>query len=249
MKFINTYKSPNYNNRKKNSKIKFLIIHYTALKNDLEAINYMCDHKNKVSSHYLINKKGEIYCLVNENLRAWHAGVSFWKRTKDINSYSIGIEMDNSGHHHNFENYTSSQTNSLINLLIFLKKKYEIKFDNILGHSDIAPYRKIDPGEKFPWKKLANKSIINNFHKIKKEDIKNIEYIFKKKLFKSKKQKVLYVLRKIGYDIENAKNNTRDYKKLITIYQMKFLKNSVSGIVDRDTYNYLISHYNHCLTS
>ena len=92
MKFITTYKSPNYNLRKKNSNIKFIIIHYTAMYSLKETLKHLCDSKSKVSSHYLISKKGRIYALVDNNKRAWHAGHSFWKGIKDINSTSIGIE-------------------------------------------------------------------------------------------------------------------------------------------------------------
>ena len=93
MKYITKYKSPNYNSRK-NSKIQLIIIHYTALKNTLDAIAHLCNKENKVSSHYLISQKGIVYNLVDDKLRAWHAGLSFWQDYKDINSISIGIELD-----------------------------------------------------------------------------------------------------------------------------------------------------------
>ena len=103
MKFINKYKSPNFDKRKKGSKIKYIIIHYTAMRTDIEALNFLCNKKNKVSSHFLINKSGKIYKLVNLQNRAWHAGESYWKGERDINSNSIGIEIDNSGKILDFE--------------------------------------------------------------------------------------------------------------------------------------------------
>ena len=159
MKFINKYKSVNFNLRKKGHKIKYIILHYTAIKSDYNAIQHLTDKNNKVSSHFLINKKGKIFNLVNLKKRAWHAGQSFWKGDRDINSNSIGIELDNTGHYINFERYTKNQIDSLIELLNFLKKKYDINNLNFLGHSDIAPYRKNDPGEKFPWKKLSKHNL------------------------------------------------------------------------------------------
>jgi len=155
MKFIYKYKSPNFNKRKKGTSVNFVILHYTAFKDSNKALKHLCEKKNNVSAHFLINKSGKIYYLVNTCNRAWHAGKSYWKGFSDINSISIGIELDNSGHHNIFENYTSLQIKSLIELLTNISISFAINKHNILGHSDIAPYRKIDPGEKFPWKKLA----------------------------------------------------------------------------------------------
>ncbi len=159
MKFIEKYKSPSFDTRKKDSSLNYIIIHYSAIKNNKEALSHLSEKKNKVSSHFFINKSGEIFYLVDLINRAWHAGRSYWKGIVDINSESIGIEMDNSGHHYDFENYTPKQTNSLILLLKYISKKYNINKQNILGHSDISPYRKIDPGEKFPWKKLKKNNL------------------------------------------------------------------------------------------
>ena len=159
MKLIETYKSPNFNERRKETKVKYIILHYTAMTNYLDSIKHMCLKNNQVSSHFLINKKGEIHYLVNVNKRAWHAGKSYWKGLTDLNSASIGIEIDNSGHHLNFENFTSPQIKSLLNLINKIVKDYNICSHNILGHSDIAPFRKIDPGEKFPWNQLNKKNL------------------------------------------------------------------------------------------
>ena len=123
MKFINKYKSLNYDKRCKRLSIKYIIIHYTAMRTDVEAINYLCDKNNQVSSHFLINRIGKIFNLVNVNYRAWHAGKSYWKKERDINSNSIGIEIDNSGYNLDFENYNSLQFKAIVKLLIFLKKK------------------------------------------------------------------------------------------------------------------------------
>ena len=135
--------------------IKFLIIHYTGMQSEIESINKLKNIKSKVSCHYFINRKGLITQMVNENKVAWHAGKSKWKNFRNLNNNSIGIELVNKGHEFGYQNFSNIQITSLINLCKNLKRKYSIKKENILGHSDIAPLRKLDPGEKFPWKKLS----------------------------------------------------------------------------------------------
>ena len=126
MKFIEKYKSPSFDIRKKASSLNYIIIHYSAIKSYKEALSHLSERKNKVSSHFFINKSGEIFYLVDVINRAWHAGRSYWKGIIDINSESIGIEMDNSGHHYDFENYTPKQINSLIQLLKYISIKFNI---------------------------------------------------------------------------------------------------------------------------
>ena len=138
--------------------IKYIIIHYTGMKDQKSAIKRLQSKVAKVSCHYLISKKGKIYQLVQDNDIAWHAGKSKWKNDVNLNSKSIGIELVNKG----FENFPDKQILSLIDILRALKKKYRIKQSYVLGHEDISPGRKIDPGPKFPWKilykyKLAKK--------------------------------------------------------------------------------------------
>ena len=159
MKLIETYKSPNFNERRNRSTVKYIILHYTAMTNHLDSIEHMCLQDNKVSTHFLVDKKGETYCLVDVDKRAWHAGESYWSGLTDLNSVSIGIEIDNSGHHINFEKFSFLQVKSLLYLINQLVKNYEINPHNILGHSDIAPFRKIDPGIKFPWIQLYRKNL------------------------------------------------------------------------------------------
>ena len=248
MKFINKYKSPNYNRRKNDAYLKFIIIHYTVLLSDKEVINHLCEKKRKVSSHFFINKKGKIYNLVDVEYRSWHAGKSYWKGEKDLNSFSLGIEMENSGHYLKFENYTLAQKSSLKKLLIFLKKKYKIKSENILGHSDISPYRKIDPGQKFPWKELANKNIVFSPIFSSKYNHKKIENYLNTKLFSSKRKKVLYMLKKIGYNIEPSRKSNKKFILLIDACQMHYRNLLVNGRLDNQTYEIIKSHFNHLLT-
>ena len=248
MKFIKTYRSPNFNLRKKNSEIKFLILHYTAILVDVDALKYLCNKSNKVSSHYLIDKTGFIFNLVDDKFRAWHAGKSYWRKKKDINSNSIGIELCNSGHHLNFENYTINQITSISKLLIYLKRKYSIKSENILGHSDISPYRKIDPGEKFPWLKLSKQNIVKLPKIISKKISNEIELKLKLVSKFSKKKRALYMLAKIGYDAKPSILCNKNFFILIKVYQMHYRFSNVSGYLDDNTYEIIKSHYNLLLT-
>ena len=150
--------SPNFDLKKRKIKdIKFIVFHYTGMKNEKQAIRKLTDSNSKVSSHYLIKNNGEILTLVPELYIAWHAGISQWKKYKSLNVNSIGIEISNPGHNFKYKNFSKKQIFAIIKLSRFLKKKYNIKVKNFLGHSDIAPDRKIDPGEKFPWKYLSKK--------------------------------------------------------------------------------------------
>ena len=228
MKFITTYKSPNYNLRKKNSNIKFIIIHYTAMYSLKETLKHLCDEKSKVSSHYLISKKGSIYVLVDNNKRAWHAGYSFWKGIKDINSNSIGIELENSGHYLDFEKYNSSQINSLIKLIKYIKLKYNISKKNILGHSDVSPWRKLDPGEKFPWKILEKNKLVY-LPKIKKVNIDQKNKSINLTNFKKN-------LKIIGYKIGINEKKDIIFKNVTKAFQMHFQQNFVTGLPNQETF-------------
>ncbi len=166
-KFIHTFKSKNFDNRLKKSKIKYIILHYTETKNLNDAIKLLSSRKKKVSSHYVVDLDGKIYKLVEDNKRAWHAGLSTWKYDKQLNEKSIGIEIVNEGELKK-KKYPAIQIKSVILLLKYLKLKFKIRISNILAHSDISPKRKIDPGIYFPWQELAKNSL-SNFSKVKKE--------------------------------------------------------------------------------
>ena len=159
LKMATSY-SPNFNTPKRvRKKIKFIIIHYTGMKNESDAIERLQNPKSKVSSHYLISQNGTVYNLVEDKLRAWHAGRAFWQEMTDINSISIGIELDYNPYGKN-NKFSFKMISSLKKLLLKLKKKYKINKNNILAHSDIAPFRKKDPGKHFPWKLLYSSNLV-----------------------------------------------------------------------------------------
>ncbi len=221
--------SPNFDPNKRRAKqIKFVIFHYTGMRRENDAIKKLTSKKSKVSCHYLIKSNGEILIFVPELYIAWHAGISFWRKYKLINKFSIGIELSNPGHDYNYKKFPKKQINSLIKLSKFLIRKYKIKPSFFLGHSDIAVDRKKDPGEKFPWKYLSKKKIglwhdLNQNFTQKK---RNIE------LKKNDKLKFFKNLAKIGYPKIKFIYETR-YTKLITkAFQRRFRQELINGIID-----------------
>ena len=193
--YIRSFLSPNFSKyRRPNKLIKFIIIHYTGMQSERETISKLCNAKSKVSCHYLIGRKGKILRLVQEKNIAWHAGKSNWKNYRNLNKNSLGIELVNKGHRWGYSHYPKKQILNLISLCKFLIKKYKIKSTDILGHSDIAPLRKNDPGEKFPWELLAKKKIVF-WHDIKA-----------KKLAKLRKKKIIKKSDKISF-IKNIKKD------------------------------------------
>ena len=220
--------SPNFSTKRRISKnIKYLVIHYTGMKDEKKAIDRLTDKKSKVSCHYFIKINGEIILLVPESYIAWHAGVSSWKNKKSLNKFSIGIEIHNKGHDHGYSKFTEAQINSTIVLCKKLIKKYKISNNNILGHSDIAYNRKKDPGEKFPWKKLANNKI-GKWHNL---DQKKLIRLRGAKISSSEKKNMLKKLKKIGYLI---KSENHKLIKLMKAFQRRFRPELINGKIDKE---------------
>ncbi len=230
LKITNNY-SPNFSIPKRSKKeIKFIILHYTGMRKESSAIERLCDPRAKVSSHYFIKKNGDVLQLVPDLYEAWHAGKSSWKKYNFLNKSSIGIEIHNSGHEFSYENFSSKQLSSLIKLLKILKKIYKIDKKNILGHSDIAPNRKKDPGEKFPWKNLS-KIQLSSWHNLNERKIKKLRLI---KLTYSEENDFLKNLVKIGY-IKTKGSNLRSVKKnLFIAFQRRFRQGLINGFADKE---------------
>ena len=222
--------SPNFDLKKRNkNNIKYLIYHYTGMKNDKSAIKKLTSLNSNVSCHYYINETGNLIQMVPDLYIAWHAGKSNWRNHKSLNYNSIGIEISNPGHKYGYRNFNYNQIKSLIKISKFIIKKYKINKKNILGHSDIAPLRKIDPGEKFPWK-LLSKNKIGIWHNINSRKTK----IFRNKISEPNLVKFINLLKKIGYRIEYSKS--KQLKKLIKIFQMRFRPDLVDGKLDFECY-------------
>ena len=149
--------SPNFDERK--LPVTMIVLHYTGMKDAASAIDRLCDPEAKVSAHYLVNEDGQVIRMVHEDKRAWHAGRSHWRGVTDINSASIGIEIVNPGHEFGYRPFPEEQIEALIPLIADIKDRHLITRGNIVGHSDIAPTRKQDPGELFPWGELARRRL------------------------------------------------------------------------------------------
>jgi len=225
--------SANFNPKKRIPKeIKFLVFHYTGMKSESEAINRLTNIQSEVSCHYLVKNNGEIIKIVPDLYIAWHAGKSSWKNYKSLNQNSIGIEITNPGHEFGYKRFSKKQILSLLKLSNVLIKKYKINSKNIVGHSDIAPERKKDPGEKFPWEYLS-KHKIGLWHTLKKQEL------IKNRILKTNKMEKKFFfdnLFKIGYLKKDSKNINKD-RYLIDLtktFQRRFRQELISSKIDRE---------------
>ncbi|MDX2141888.1 MAG: N-acetylmuramoyl-L-alanine amidase [Rhodospirillaceae bacterium] len=151
--------SPNHGERKPVAGrvgVRWIVLHYTGMKTRDEALARLCDPATQVSAHYLIDDDGVIFRMVPEDRRAWHAGVSYWQGARDLNSASIGVELANPGHDFGYRAFPRAQIEALTRLLKDIMARHGLNAEAVIGHSDIAPGRKIDPGELFPWQDLAS---------------------------------------------------------------------------------------------
>ncbi|KAF2079108.1 N-acetylmuramoyl-L-alanine amidase [Flavobacterium sharifuzzamanii] len=204
----------NFNLRKPS----FVIIHHTAQDSLQQTINTFTKTKTQVSAHYIISENGKVVQMLNDYLRAWHAGNSTWGKTTDLNSCSIGIELDNNG----FKPFTEAQISSLVALLTKLKKDYNIPTQNFLGHADIAPGRKQDPSALFPWKTLAEKG----FGIWPDEVLEPAPFDFK----------IEPALRIIGY-------NTKNLTAAIQAFKLHYIQTDATSVLDRKTIDAIYSIY------
>ena len=217
--------------KRQKKSIKFIVLHYTGMKKESAAIKRLQNPKSKVSSHYVIKNNGQVLNLVPDLYEAWHSGVSSWKNFNSLNKNSIGIEITNPGHQYGYKNFSNRQIFSLKKLLSVLMKKYKINNKSVLGHSDISPARKKDPGEKFPWKLLAQ----NNLSFWYKIDQRKIKKFRKEKLLnKDEKKTFLKNLNRIGYNYIRGINYEKNVKFLTLAFQRRFRQNLVDGKIDRE---------------
>ena len=223
--------SPNFDIKKRKFKqIKFIIFHYTGMKNEKDAIKRLTSNKSKVSSHYFIKNNGEVITLVPELYISWHAGISSWQNYKSINKHSIGIEISNPGHSYKYKKFSKEQIHSILILTKYLIKKYKIKIKFILGHSDIAPFRKKDPGEKFPWKYLS-KNKVGLWHDLNEKKLLKIR---EKKVDKYDEINFFKNLYKIGYSRALNKPKNKNNNLLTSAFQRRFRQDLVNGIIDEE---------------
>lgn len=193
--------SPNFNDRADGKEATLLVMHYTDLASGKAALDWMCDPDKKVSSHYMVDTDGSIYQLVDETKRAWHAGVSSWQGETDLNSCSIGIEIQNTGHSLGYVPFPDIQMDAVRELSRDIIARNHILPRDVLAHSDIAPMRKVDPGHLFPWHALAQDGV--GFWPMESAPA-------------AKMDEVLPILGDFGYD------TTIPFEKLIEAFQRHF---------------------------
>jgi len=219
--------SPNFNDRPDGVRIKYLILHYTGMATGQAALKRLCDKASKVSAHYMIEEDGRIFVLVPESRRAWHAGVSAWGDDQDINGLSIGIELVNPGHDSpgykgDYRPFPEAQMTALITLCRGILSRHDIRPWYILGHSDIAPARKSDPGELFDWQRMAEAGIgvwplaVVISQAGKSQADKCDEDVFRQRLAQ------------YGYDIGAGEG----MKAAIIAFQRHFRPADISGVID-----------------
>lgn len=216
---ITDFRSPNHGPRKPEQGvdpvIDTLVIHYTGMMPTIRARDWLCDPVSQVSAHYLIDEDGTTWRMVEETDRAWHAGVGAWRGWRDINSRSIGIELSNPGHDYGYRDFPDVQVDTLISLCHGILARHPIPARNVVAHSDIAPARKIDPGELFPWNRLAANGI-GFWPGSSPEPVAEAD--------------AAQMLQAIGYDIEE-----NDFKTVLSAFQRRFRPGCFDGVLDIET--------------
>jgi len=203
--------SPNFNERK--LPVSMIVLHYTGMADGQAALERLCDPVAEVSAHYLVDEDGTIHRLVAEDKRAWHAGKSRWRGIGDVNSASIGIEIVNPGHELGYRPFSEEQIDALIPLVARIKESHGITRGNVVGHSDIAPARKEDPGELFPWWDLAKRRLA-----LPSPSRDLIDPYWTDAGF-------LLALERFGYDVTDA-------QKAVIAFQRRFRPDMIDGIID-----------------
>ena len=204
--------SPNHDERME--PVSMLVLHYTEMESAAAAEARLCDPQAKVSAHYLVSEDGEVVQLVPEDRRAWHAGVSYWRGHTDINGISIGIELDHPGHALGYRGFSDAQFEALVPLAARIVRDYDIPRANVVGHSDVAPARKIDPGELFPWDRLAEyKLCLPRPEKLEQGDPFDNDASF------------YLALERFGYDIA-------DGRKAVEAFQRRWRPEKINGEID-----------------
>ena len=204
--------SPNCDAR--DERISMVVLHYTDMPSAEGALTRLCDPAAKVSAHYVITEEGEVIRLVDESMRAWHAGLSYWRGKANVNGCSIGIELQNPGHTCGYRPFPDAQIDALVPLLHRIVQDYDIPRANVVGHSDIAPQRKLDPGELFPWERLAEYRLaLPRPAKLELGDPFDNDGAF------------YLALERFGYDVS-------DGKKAVEAFQRRWRPEKIDGEID-----------------
>lgn len=203
--------SPNWDERA--LPVTMVVLHYTEMEREA-ALQRLTDPEAKVSAHYFISEDGEVVRLVDEDKRAWHAGASYWRGHKDVNSASVGIELDHPGHALGYRAFAEAQIEALVPLLNDIVRRHDIPRANVVGHSDVSPARKIDPGELFPWDRLAEYRLcLPRPAKLELGDPFDNDGAF------------YLALERFGYDITEG-------RKAVEAFQRRWRPGRIDGVID-----------------
>lgn len=223
--------SPNVEPRQDGKTVQILLLHYTGMDDAERACAWLCDPASKVSCHYLVDADGRITQMVDEDLRAWHAGQSIWKGEHDINSCSIGIEIHNPGHGNGYPNFPPAQMAAVSALGLDIVRRHRIAPEHVLAHSDVAPRRKIDPGEKFDWKALHEQGL---GHWVSPHPLGGGQF-FQMGDSGDSVEALQAMLALYGYGIDITGEFDADTKSVVGAFQRHFRPERVDGIADRST--------------
>lgn len=215
---LDKYSSPNFDQR--SLPVSMLVLHYTGMQSAELALDRLCDPKAKVSSHYLVTEQGEVFQLVADEHRAWHAGIANWRGITDINSASIGVEIVNGGHDFGLPEFPSPQIAAVIALCQDILQRHIISAADIVGHNEIAPARKLDPGEKFPWQQLAEDGI-----GLWPDQTRSTAQT-------PSEQDAKQLLAKLGYDVNSNKISGTSQQCIMSEFQRRYRPEQVDGILD-----------------
>jgi len=223
--------SPNFEPRQNGLKPRILLMHYTDMESAAKACDWLCNPVSKVSCHYLVDETGEITQMVDEEMRAWHAGVSSWQGESDINSCSIGIEIQNPGHSYGYRAFPSRQMDAVIALSRDIIDRHGIRPERVLAHSDVAPGRKIDPGALFDWGLLHDAGV---GHWVNPSPIGPDDGLAAGATG-AEVEKLQSMLSEYGYDLKITGEYDVRTATVVSAFQLHFRPARVDGIADRST--------------
>lgn len=223
--------SPNVEARAQGKTVRILLLHYTDMASAEEACAWLCAPASKVSCHYLIDLDGQITQMVDEGVRAWHAGQSMWKGERDINSVSIGIEIHNPGHDRGYPDFPSAQMTAVASLGRDIAARHAIPPEHVLAHSDVAPHRKRDPGEKFDWQWLHERGL---GHWVAPGKLVGGQFLQEGDRGDAV-EALQAMLALYGYGIEITGSFERETKAVVAAFQRHFRPARIDGVADRST--------------
>lgn len=233
---MNVIEAPSPNFDARTAPPDILVLHYTGMKTGPEALDRLRDPQAKVSSHYMVEEDGRIFRLVPEERRAWHAGASYWKGERNINGVSIGVEIVNPGHEFGYRPFPDAQIAAVIELVSDIRSRWQIGDDRIVGHADVAPTRKDDPGELFPWKRLAE---AGHGLWVEAPPAPGLP------LTEGEESTAVFALQagftRLGYDLPPSGRFDADTKAVVTAFQRHWRQAKVDGIADGQTRAQLIA--------